>query len=104
MAATATIVPMEGCFLRHLIVLKGQRWSMSKCCWIAIQHEVFNILHIGHLVNNGLFKKWINSKLNDIECKFTSWATAFSEKFYRPKISLDKVISIRSEYSQTILM
>ena len=57
-------------------------------------------LHIGQLLNNGLFKKWVNGQLNDFEYNFMSWNTAFFEEFHRPGISLEKVVAFRAEYTQ----
>ena len=72
MMAAATIVVVEGWCLRHLILLKGQRWSQRNCNWAASLLKFLRLLHIGHLVNNGLFKTWVNNQLNDIEYKITS--------------------------------
>ena len=64
--AAATIVLVEGWCLRHLIYLEGQRWSQLNCKWIASLYEALRFLHIGQLVNNGLFKKWVKEQRRDL--------------------------------------
>ena len=79
MEAAATIVVFEGWCLRHLIYLKGQRWSTQNCKWTTSLNEALRFLHIGQLFNNGVFKKWVKGHLCDLEHKFMSWYTAFCE-------------------------
>ena len=77
MEAAATIMVVEGWCLRHLIHLKGQKWSQLNCKWTASLHEALRFLHIGQLVNNSLFKKWVKGQRRDIEYNITSGTTAF---------------------------
>ena len=92
MEAAATIVVVEGWCLRHLIYLKGQRWSTLNCKWTASLNEALRFLHIGQLVNNGLFKKWVKGHRHDFEHNITSWKMSFFEEFHRPGIRLKKLL------------
>ena len=47
MEAAATIVVVEGWCLRHLVFLKGQRWSQQNVKWTASLLEALRFLHIG---------------------------------------------------------
>ena len=81
MGAAATIATVEGCCLRYLICLKGQRWSQLNCKWAAGLHEALGFLYIGQPVNNGLFKKWVKRQRRDLEYNITSWPKAFLRSF-----------------------
>ena len=92
MEAAATIGIVEGWCPRHFIYLKGQRSAPLNCTWTASLHEALHLLHIGQLVNNWLFKKWVKGQHCDLEHNITSWTTAFFEEFHHPRISLGKVV------------
>ena len=75
MEAAATIVVVEGWCLRHLIYLKSQRWSKLNCKWTASLNEALRFLHMGQLVINGLFKKWVKGQRRDLEYNITGQET-----------------------------
>ena len=56
-------------------------------------------MHIGQLVNNGLFKKWIYGKFYDLEYDIASWKTSF----FRTFIILGTVVAFRAQYTHRML-